>query len=136
MIHLARLVSWSVVASLCLAAAVVAAEPPEGPSMPPIPIKAMQSPAERKLDTPLQLQLRGLAPDGSERAADGPVTVELAGTISAELADAVTAAHGTVIEQSPRWGLMRATLPLAAVLEIAARPDVRSVRLPARARTN
>lgn len=102
-------------------------------------IKA-QSAAEQKLDTPLRLQLQGRGHDGSPVAEAGatgdPVTVEIAGTVSPELADAVTAAHGTVLEQSPRWGTMRAVLPLASLLAIAARPDVRRVRLPPRARLN
>lgn len=100
------------------------------------PVKAMQSVGERKLDTPLLLQLQKRGHDRTAADPDESVTVQITGTITPALADAVTAAHGTVIEQSPRWGVLRATLPLGSVLEIAARPDVRRVRLPARARTN
>ncbi len=99
------------------------------------PIKAT-SVAERKLDTPLLTQLRAKGRERAQADGDAPVTVQIAGTITPALADAITAAHGTVVEQSPRWGVLRATLPLASVLEIAARPDVRRVRLPAQARTN
>lgn len=76
---------------------------------------------------------RFTAPAG---AIDDRVTVQVAGTLSPELADAITAAHGTVLEQSPRWGLMQATLPFSSVLTIAARADVSRVRLPPHPRTN
>lgn len=128
----------SVAALLLLSGTAAATDPIERASM-PLHAKA-QSAAERKLDTQLRLQLQGRVSDGMPIAAtganDGPVTVKISGAISPELADAVTAAHGTVIEQSPQWGVMRASLPLVSVLTIAARDDVRRITLPPRARTN
>lgn len=117
--------------------------------MTPDSIKATQAGAERKLDTSLRLQLRAqgepapgaAAPSDAderhgERPVGDPITVEIAGTITPALTDAIEAAHGTVIEQSPRWGVMRVTLPASSLLAVAARPDVRRVRLPGRPRTN
>ncbi len=106
-------------------------------------IKATRSVAESKLDTPLRLRLQGRGSDGTQTrpfeeamTSDDPVMVQIDGTISPALADAVAAAHGTVIDQSPRWSVMRATLPLSSVLAIAELPDVRRIRLPPRALTN
>ena len=112
--------------------------------------KAARSAAERKIDTRLRLLL--LASSDRSRASlaagsnptddrpDGPstepVTVEIAGEITAALTDAITAANGTVVERSPRWGLVIATLPLSAIVAIAEHPEVRRIRMPAHARVN
>src|SRR5262245_55887438 len=62
------------------------------------------------------------------------VTVEIYGTITASLVDAIASANGVVSEQSEEEGMILASLPLGAIESVAAHPDVKSIQSAARVR--
>lgn len=115
-------------------------------------VKASFTPAQRKMSSnlvfgimaeagdarvaPFRGALPPIAGAGKIPAAAGNVVVEIKGDVSAELLGAITAAKGTVIYQSARWGAITAALPTTAIEGIAARDDVRTVRTPAKRKTN
>ena len=70
--------------------------------------------------------------------AQGRVVVEISfkGALPGSLTRQIERVGGQVIEESERWGVIRARLPLKAIEEVAAHEAVKSVRLPSRARTN
>jgi len=71
-----------------------------------------------------------------EAALQSNVAVDIKGSVSQALLDAVAAAGGTVSYSSTRWGVVRASVPLAALEAVAANSDVRSIRAASRANTN
>ena len=64
------------------------------------------------------------------------ILVDIEGTASDDLANAIVAAQGVVKYRSARWGVINASLPVSAVLSIAARSDVRRIKGPSVARSN
>jgi len=64
------------------------------------------------------------------------VTVDISGTVSDSLLDAITSANGAVLDQSESLGMIRATLPLGALETIAARDDVTTIQSAVQARLN
>ncbi len=95
--------------------------------------------AQRKIDTRLFLEVRRQRRDpslaqlpamatGVTREADGRVLVDLSGEVSETLVEAVAEQGGTVVSRFPRWGSLRALLPLEAVEGLAALLEVRSIR--------
>src|SRR5690349_8591896 len=52
------------------------------------------------------------------------VTVDIHGTVSQSLLDAIAAVNGTVVSQFPMFGSIRASLPLGALESIAGHADV------------
>lgn len=107
-------------------------------------IKANFTPGQKKMDSALAYGAMAATNDarvGAIRGAIAPVdaagvTVEIRGTVGPELLAAITAANGTVVYSSARWGAVTAKLPAGALEGIAARTDVSQMRLPARKRTN
>ncbi len=69
---------------------------------------------------------------GSDAA--GNIVVDIRGAVTASLLNAVAAAGGTVLEQSAKWGMIHASLPLGAIETVAAHADVDSIRSASRAR--
>jgi hypothetical protein len=67
---------------------------------------------------------------------NGLVNVDIAGNVSDGLLALIDAVGGVVSDQSPRWGLIRASVPLGAVETLAASDDVASIDSAALARTN
>lgn len=95
--------------------------------------------AQRKIDTRLFLEVRRQRRDpslaqlpamatGVTRESDGRVLVDFSGEVSEALVEAVAEQGGTVVSRFPRWGSLRAMLPLEAVENLAALPEVRSIR--------
>lgn len=115
-------------------------------------VKAEFTPAQRKMSSNLVFNIMAekgdarvapfrsivtpIAGAGKIPAAAGNVVVEIQGDVSADLLGAIAAAKGTVIYQSPRWGAITASLPTTALESIAARSDVRTLRTPAKRKTN
>src|SRR5262249_18611754 len=66
----------------------------------------------------------------------GNVTVDIYGNVSQSLLSQIASANGIVIDQSPQDGIIRASLPLAAIETIAATDDVNGIQAAAQARTN
>jgi len=64
------------------------------------------------------------------------IKVEILGTVSPALTGAVIAAGGTVLSSSVRFKTVVATLPVAAVLPLADRSDITSIRVPSLGHTN
>ena len=62
--------------------------------------------------------------------AQSDVTVDIYGKVSPELLAEIVSMKGMVTQQFPRWGVIRATLPMASLEMIAAHQDVKSIRLP------
>jgi hypothetical protein len=100
--------------------------------------KARRTPEERKLDTQLLFLSRESAGrravEGApslksrvEREADGRVKVDIAAAPSAELRQAITAAGGSIIYESPRFQSVTASVPPAAIAGLAARTDVQRI---------
>ena len=85
---------------------------------------------------PFRGAITPIAGAGKIPAAAGSVVVEIKGDVNANLLGAITAAKGVVIYQSSRWGAITASLPTTAIEGIAAREDVRTVRTPAKRKTN
>ena len=101
--------------------------------------KAARSPAERKIHSGLLYLSREVAgrpgvagaPDLKShiaRESDGRVMVDITGIPSAGLLEAIREAGGTIWYQSSRWKAIRASLPPAALVGIAARDEVRFIR--------
>jgi hypothetical protein len=67
---------------------------------------------------------------------DGYVAVDISGNVSDGLLALIDSVGGVVADQSARWGLIRASLPLGAIETVAANDDVTSVDSAALARTN
>jgi hypothetical protein len=66
----------------------------------------------------------------------GYVTVDIQGTVSSAVLDTITAVNGAVADQSPEWGMIRASLPLGAIDTVAAIDDVRTIQSAAEFATN
>jgi hypothetical protein len=64
------------------------------------------------------------------------VTIEISANVNADLLNAITLANGSVLQQSPQWGLITATLPLGSLGAIAARADVQSLHTLSASQTN
>ncbi|MEM6794471.1 MAG: S8 family serine peptidase [Acidobacteriota bacterium] len=102
--------------------------------------KRGRSRTEQKIDSNLLIEhkrrqgdarLSGLRSfrSAAQIAADGSVLVDLEGRITAELeAHIAESLGGRVVNAHPRWGALRARLPLANLLRLARREDVRSIR--------
>lgn len=124
-----------------------------------IAVKTSFSPAQKKLSSALafaSLSARNdprvasfanaIGPVGAPDASIGPnpgrpaftkpVTVNIFGSINSDLLDAVTAATGVVLYQSPQARMITARLPLSALEALAARPDVIRIAAPAPMHTN
>lgn len=68
--------------------------------------------------------------------ADGRYTVEIKGTVTPGLLDAIKSAGGTVLSSFPSYHVVRASLPVEKLESIAARDDVVFIRPPPKARQN
>jgi hypothetical protein len=66
----------------------------------------------------------------------GGVVVDISGNVTPELLDTISAAGGTVLDQSAQWNRIHALLPLNAVETVAAQADVNSIQSAPRARLN
>ena len=64
------------------------------------------------------------------------VTVDINGTVSQSLLDAITSANGVVLDQSETLGMIQASLPLGALETVAENPDVRTIQSAAPAVVN
>lgn len=115
--------------------------------------KLSRTPAEQKLDSTMLYAIRALGgqpPVGgisepipfvesfiSENVAgDGTILVTIQGDVDAALLDALAAAGAAQIRPFPRFGQVTAALPVARLLDIAARDDVRFVRPAEEGTTN
>ena len=56
------------------------------------------------------------------------VTVDIYGTVSQSLLDAIAAVNGTVVSQSAAFGVLRVSLPLGTLETIAGHEDVRNIQ--------
>lgn len=102
--------------------------------------KANRTPAELKIESRLLQLAREAAGKPAvegvpslhsrvDRKANGTVTVDISATPSPELSAAIIAVGGTVVYESPRWNSVRANLPPAALVGLAASPGVTRIRL-------
>ncbi len=66
----------------------------------------------------------------------GAVLVRIRGNVTSGLLAAITAAGGTIVEQSATWGTIHASIPLGNVEAVAANADVTSIAAPARMKFN
>jgi hypothetical protein len=121
--------------------------------------KASFTPAQKKLSSGLAFGLMQAAGDsrvagfsnairslaGTDLSQPGPtgagvpptsIKIEILGTVSPDLTNAVTAAGGTILSTSTRFGAVVATMPIAAITPLAARSDIRTIRVPAFGHTN
>jgi hypothetical protein len=64
------------------------------------------------------------------------VTVDIYGTVSQSVLDAIAAANGVVLTQSDTLGMIQASLPYSALETVAANDDVRSIQSAAQAVLN
>ncbi len=64
------------------------------------------------------------------------IRVEIFGSVSPDLINAIQAANGVVNYTSTRWNAITATLPVAAIVPLAARSDITAIRNPALGHTN
>jgi hypothetical protein len=64
------------------------------------------------------------------------VTVDISGTVSDALVDAITSANGVIVEQWDGLGTIRATMPFDSLEAIAERDDVVAIKSPSQARLN
>jgi hypothetical protein len=112
-----------------------------------IALKQGFTPAQQKIDANLVLAARAASGELAATAvaslaappavdAQGNVTVEIYGNVSAALLAEIVSANGIVLDQSPQWGIIRAALPLAALETVAANTDVQSIQSAAEAVTN
>lgn len=85
---------------------------------------------------PLRTTDIAAVPQAASSGAGNSVVVEIFGSVTPELTGAITSANGVVLAESARWGVVTASLPIAAVAFIADRADVRKIRTPARPHTN
>ncbi len=122
-------------------------------------VKANFTPAQKKLDSNLAFGILSATNDTSvssfknaitplagtdltapDAAGNGvpPTTirVEIFGTLSPDLINAIQASNGVVNYTSTRWNAVTATLPVAAILPLASRADITSIRNPALGHTN
>jgi len=100
--------------------------------------KKPSSPAQTKIDTRLRAAIdRAKSPqtvDPQRRPgpldvdSDGKVLVDIRGSATTELAMAITALGGLVINSFPEYESMRARVPLLKLEQLAERSDVRSIR--------
>jgi hypothetical protein len=77
----------------------------------------------------------GIIPTAARDRA-GNVVVDIRAIVTPNLLAAVTAAGGTVLNQSARWGMIHASLPLGAIETVAAHVAVRSIRTAPKAQLN
>ena len=133
---------------VCLALAVTACEAaaPQAPSQlalsGQVPRKAATA-AEAKLDSRLLAavdRLRaGASPfsvrDALELDAERRVLVDIRADVTPGLLDAIEAGGGAVVSQFPRYDAIRAWAPVAAMIPLAERDDVRGIRPADRAVT-
>ncbi|YCM46682.1 hypothetical protein V2O64_11690 [Verrucomicrobiaceae bacterium 227] len=109
--------------------------------------KAARTPTQRKLDSQLLYLSRetaGLlavvgAPDLESRVpleSDGRVVVDISAVPSPELSQALAAAGASIIYESARWESVRATVPPAALVGLAARADVKRITQGAKHRAH
>jgi Subtilase family len=66
----------------------------------------------------------------------GNVTVDIYGNITAGLVADVVSANGVILDQSPQWGIIHASVPLTSIETIAANSDVSSIQSAPRVVTN
>jgi hypothetical protein len=110
-------------------------------------VKAGLSPAQRKMDSALVFALLGARNDASVAGfrqiisrsvvtGGTGATVDIKGSVSNALRNAITAAGGAVLNQSTRFGMIHAYLPLAALEGMAARADVNHISAAPRAVVN
>jgi subtilisin family serine protease len=64
------------------------------------------------------------------------VTVDIYGTVSQSVLDAIASVNGVVLSQSDTLGMIQASLPYAALETVADNPDVRSIQSAAQAVLN
>jgi hypothetical protein len=102
-------------------------------------IKESFTPAQQKIDGNLMFTVLVARGDARVQSfsgaisaagvdANGYATVDISGTQSPALAAAITAAGGTVYDQSVQFGLTHALVPLAALEVLAAREDVLNIQ--------
>jgi hypothetical protein len=77
-----------------------------------------------------QLSATSVANIASPPATDplGNVTVDIYGNITAGLVADVVSANGVILDQSPQWGIIHASVPLTSIETIAANSDVASIQ--------
>ena len=92
--------------------------------------------AFRNAIQPLVLDATTASGDASSVATSSSVRVQIKGTVGPDLDAAIASVGGTVLDESARWGITNASLPLTSVESIAARSDVKRVGLPSTAQTN
>jgi hypothetical protein len=66
----------------------------------------------------------------------GALSVDIRGNVTPSLLAAITAAGGTVLNQSAQWGMIHALIPLGSVETVAGNADVSSIRLASRMKVN
>lgn len=103
--------------------------------------KQQRSPAEQKVDSRLLLELHKRQPDSMLQAlpnlqslrtgvelANGLVLTDVQADVTPELSDAIAGAGGQIVNSHPRFGALRAYLPLDGIVALAARPEIRNIR--------
>ena len=103
--------------------------------------KEARTPAQKKLDSHLIYAAREAADGQAFKAlpqfrsnvklgGKGRVVVEIKGTITPELLEAIAAQGGKVVESYPASGLVRVKMPVLNLEGLAARPEVQFIGLP------
>ena len=101
--------------------------------------KSLRTPAQQKMDSQLIYALlrsrnQNIAPGfnalriGVNVDGAGAVEVDIQGTVTPALLNAITAGGGKIVNSVPQFASVRATVSLALAETLAARPDVRFVR--------
>ncbi len=109
--------------------------------------KAGWTPTQRKIASALLLEIDRQRGDrlfdelprlraGAEVDEDGNVLVDIAAEVTPGLLAEIAARDGTVVSSSPRFGAVRARLPLEALEALAAAAEVRRIRPADRAINN
>jgi subtilisin family serine protease len=108
-------------------------------------IKDAFSPAQQKIEAGLVFALKKANGDLTfTSVSDVPetldpvsnVTVDIYGTVSQSMLDAIASANGVVLNESDDLGVVQASVPLGALEAVAANDDVRSIQSAAQAVLN
>ncbi len=102
--------------------------------------KSTRTAAQLKLDSQIHYALKlsrneaiapGVAPTLHpflSREPDGRIQVDISATVSPDLLNYIMQSGGTIINSTPRFSAIRATIPLAFAEQLAGRADVNSIR--------
>ena len=109
--------------------------------------KAARTPAQRKIGTSLLMSIKRQRGDALFNALpslrtsvpvnlDGTVLVDIRADVDNALLEAIEGTGGSIVNSHPRYRAVRALVPLDEIESLAARPEIRNIRVADRAITN